>query len=99
MTPKYKLSKCAVKDLSGIWRYTVDTCSRQQADQYVVGLLAAVKAIAKEPASMGRNCEFARSGYRKYPWGEHVVFYRFQDDGAMLVVRVLHEKMDFDRYL
>lgn len=99
MTPKYKLSRRAVKDLSGIWRYTVDTWSRQQADQYVAGLLAAMAEIAKAPASMGRSYEHVRSGYRKYLWGKHVIFYRIQDDGAMLVVRVLHEIMDSDRNL
>ena len=97
--PKYKLSRRAEKDLAGIWRYTVDTWSRQQADKYVTGLLGAMEEISMAPSSMGRSYEHVRSGYRKYLWGKHVVFYRILADGTTLVVRVLHERMDFDRHL
>jgi toxin ParE1/3/4 len=31
---KYKFTKKAVKDLSDIWNYTVDTWSENQADKY-----------------------------------------------------------------
>lgn len=99
MKPKYKLTKRAEKDLSGIWRYTVDTWSREQADKYVKGLLGAMEDISKAPASMGRTYEHVRTGYRKYLWGKHVIFYTVQNDGSVFISRVLHEKMDFDRHL
>ena len=99
MKTKYKLSKRAEKDLSGIWRYTVDTWSREQADKYVTGLLGAMEEISKAPASMGRTYEHVRTGYRKYLWGKHVIFYTILDDGCAFISRVLHEKMDFDRHL
>ena len=99
MKPKYKLSKRAEKDLSGIWRYTVDTWSREQADKYVTGLLEAIEDISNAPASMGRSYENVRSGYRKYLWGKHMIFYTIRADGSVFISRVLHEKMDFERHL
>lgn len=99
MTPSYKLSKRAEKDLAGIWRYTVDTWSREQANKYITGLLNVCSEIAKAPAFMGRSYEHVRSGYRKYPWGKHVIFYQIQSDGVVFISRILHEKMDYDRHL
>lgn len=99
MKERYILSKQAEKDLRGIWRYTVETWSRSQADKYIAGLLKACSEISEAPAFMGRSYEHVRSGYRKYPWGKHIIFYMIQHDGTVFVSRVLHERMDFDRYL
>lgn len=45
----YKLSKQAEKDLTGIWQYTLETWSREQANKYLEGLLNAFSMIAKAP--------------------------------------------------
>lgn len=95
MTRRYKLSKLAEKDLAGIWRYTVDNWSREQANKYVNGLLNACADIARAPESVGRPCEYVREGYRKYPFGRHIIFYKILEDGSTLISRVLHEQMDF----
>ena len=99
MRPGYKLSKRAEKDLAGIWRYTLDTWSQEQANKYLGGLLNACEEISKAPAFVGRSYEHIRSGYRKYSWGKHVIFYQIQCDGTILISRILHEKMDYDRHL
>jgi toxin ParE1/3/4 len=39
-----------------------------------------------------------RPDYRKYPSGSHVLFYRLTDDGID-VVRILHERMDYERHI
>lgn len=99
MKPSYKLSKRAEKDLAGIWRYTPDTWPQEQANRYLRGLLDACEEIAKAPSYLGRSYEHVRSGYRKYPWGKHVIFYQILNNGNVLISRILHEKMDFDRHL
>ena len=99
MKPKYKLSKKAEIDLAGIWRYTVDTWSREQADKYITSLLHAMDAISNAPYSMGHPYEHVRTGYRRYICRKHVVFYTIREDGSVFISRVLHEKMDFDRHL
>ncbi|MBM3553543.1 MAG: type II toxin-antitoxin system RelE/ParE family toxin [Alphaproteobacteria bacterium] len=38
-----------------------------------------------------------RAGYRKYPRGSHVLFYRTTTDG-LDIVRILHQQTDFDRH-
>lgn len=98
MKPKYELSKRAEKDLAGIWRYTLDTWSREQANKYVEGLLAACAEIAEAPAFMGRSYEHVRSGYRKNSVGKHVFFYQIRSGGIVFISRILHERMDFDRH-
>lgn len=96
---RYKLSKLAEKDLAGIWRYTVDNWSREQANKYVNGLLNACEDIARAPESVGSSYEYVREGYRKYPYGRHIIFYQIMEDGSALISRVLHERMDFERHL
>ncbi len=99
MMQKYVLSKRAEKDLANIWRYTVDAWSREQADKYVRGILEACTDISNAPAFLGRTYDHVRSGYRKYPFGKHIIFYQIQTSGMVLVSRILHERMDFDRHL
>ncbi|MBO5380567.1 MAG: type II toxin-antitoxin system RelE/ParE family toxin [Bacteroides sp.] len=99
MMQKYVLSKLAEKDLKSIWRYTAETWSRSQADRYVKGLLQTCADIAEAPMLLGRSYDHVRLGYRKFLFGKHVIFYRVQSSGIILISRILHEKMDVDRYL
>ncbi len=99
MMQKYVLSKRAKKDLANIWRYTVETWSRVQADKYVGGLLSMFPKIADAPEKYGQSYDHVRPGYRKSQYGKHLIFYITQYDGTVLISRILHEKMDYDRHL
>ena len=96
---KFRLTRLAEQDLTGIWRYTLENWSREQADKYVDGLMDACSEVSKDPEHTGSSYEHVREGYRKYPYGRHVIFYKVLEDGSALIVRVLHEMMDFDRHL
>ena len=63
MNQKYKLSKLAESDLTGIWRYTAETWSQDQANRYVKMIMDAFNEIAKAPAVLGRSYEHVRQGY------------------------------------
>ena len=89
MKQKYVLSRRAEKDLANIW----------QANEYISGILQACSDIANAPAFLGRSYDHVRSSYRKYPFGKHVIFYQIQTSGSVLISRILHERMDYDRYL
>jgi toxin ParE1/3/4 len=52
--------------------------------------------LAADPR-LGRTCDEVRPGYRKYPVGSHVVFYRIAR-GGIDVARILHQRMDFERH-
>jgi toxin ParE1/3/4 len=94
---RFILSPRARDDLDGIWNYTVRIWDMYQAERYLRRIAEAVDLVAETPA-LGRNCDHIRDGYRKYPVGSHVLFYRLTDDGID-VVRILHSQMDFDRHL
>lgn len=57
----------------------------------------AIEIVAEDPRR-GRTCDDVRAGYRKYPAGSHFVFYRLVE-GGIDVVRILHQRMDFEQHL
>lgn len=91
------LSPRAQADLEAIWNYTEEHWSADQAEHYVRAIWTAIEAIASDTRK-GRACDDVRPGYRKYPAGSHVLFYRTSDAGID-VVRILHERMDFEQHL
>ena len=99
MRKKYRLSKRASQDLAGIWRYTLEKWSREQANVYVSGLLNSCSLAADCPTEMGRSYSHIQENYWTYHWGSHIIFYRIEKDNTVSVVRILHEQMDFDRHL
>jgi toxin ParE1/3/4 len=94
---QYVLSPRAQADLDEIWDYSAMQWGDDQAEAYSRQIQAAVELIAKTP-HRGRPCEDIRPGYSKLAVGLHVLFYRLVDHGID-VVRVLHQRMDFDRHL
>jgi toxin ParE1/3/4 len=87
LTPK------AVRDLDSIWDYSADRWGVAQADRYVEALHEACAALAQSPAA-GRDASDIRAGYRKCRCGRHVVFAHDRGDGVLVVVRILHGRMD-----
>jgi toxin ParE1/3/4 len=94
---RFTLSPRARADIEEIWDYTEARWSRDQAEIYVRQIKTAIENLAADP-SRGRACDDVRAGYRKYPVGSHVAFYRVTPDGID-IVRILHGRMDFERHL
>jgi toxin ParE1/3/4 len=65
---------------------------------YKAGIIQSAQITANFP-SMGRPYT-TKNGkvFQKYNVGEHALFYRPTETG-ILIVRVLHLKMDFDRHI
>jgi toxin ParE1/3/4 len=93
----YVLSPRAQADIDEIWEYTAERWDVSQADRYVLQITQTIENLARDPRR-GRTCDHIRVGYRRYPAGAHVVFFRVVADGID-VVRVLHRRMDFERHL
>jgi toxin ParE1/3/4 len=93
----YVLSPRAKADLDDIWDYTERNWGAEQAKAYIRLIGAAIQTLATSPAR-GKACDHIREGYRKYPAGSHVVFFRLTDGGSN-VVRIPHRRMGFDRHL
>jgi len=94
---KYHLTNKAVEDLSNIWEYTVDTWSERQADDYYNMLIASFQKITENPRLFGLKYEEIAEGLHGYRANKHIIFYRILADGDILVIRILHQRMDLKR--
>ncbi|MBM3569141.1 MAG: type II toxin-antitoxin system RelE/ParE family toxin [Alphaproteobacteria bacterium] len=94
--PSYRLSPRAFLDLEEIWDFGVRTWSPAQAAHYHSSLVKAFDALASGRKT-GRKVDI-RAGYFKHAVGTHLVFYRHAR-GDIVVIRVLHQRMDVDRHL
>ncbi|MFO1103910.1 MAG: type II toxin-antitoxin system RelE/ParE family toxin [Methylocystis sp.] len=93
----YALTPRAQTDLEDIWNYTVAHWGDDQAEKYLRQIVAAMAYVAADP-ERGRACDEIRAGYRKCAVGVHVVFYRNAQKGVE-IIRILHQRMDFQRHL
>ena len=91
------LSPKAKSDLSEIWDYTLAEWGVDQAEKYVRDLWETMRQQASE-FSTSIDISDVRSGYRKVISGSHVIFFKLTGDGID-VVRILHQRMDFERHL
>ena len=94
---KLVVSPRAQADIDDIWEYTVRRWGERQAETYIGLIKEGVDVIAENPA-VGRPCDDVRPGYRRYPVGSHVLFYRVREEDVV-VVRILHQRMDVERHL
>ena len=91
---KYHLTNKAVEDLTNIWEYTVDTWSERQADDYYNMLIASFQKITENPRLFGLKYEEIAEGLHGYRANKHIIFYRILADKDILVIRILHQRMD-----
>ena len=93
MANNFILSKKAVEDLSGIWKYPFHTWSETQADKYYYMLLGACQDLAdgKAAAKLYPEIHSDIFGTRA---GQHIIFFRRVAKDAIQVVRILHNSMN-----
>lgn len=94
---RLSISPLADHDLAEIWVYSAEHWSADQANRYIRMLNEGFAAVAKN-ILRARACDEIRSGYFRFNAGSHVVFCRIQGD-TLDIVRVLHQRMDFQRHL
>ena len=96
---KRKIHKTAraERDLVGIWDYSFRQWSEAQADEYLDQLYAGMSILADNP-ELGVSRDEVRAGYRVLFIGSHAVYYTVTRT-KVLIVRVLHERMDLGRHL
>lgn len=97
MTGRFVLTPRAQADFEEIWDYTAERWGLDQAETYTRQLWETIQRVANEPP-LGHECKEVRDGYRQYPSGSHVLFYRLTADGID-IVRILHERMDYERHI
>ena len=95
---KIRLSRKAVADLDGIWDYTVETWSEDQAVVYYRQIYTTIQGLNNLPVFLEKEYN-VKPGLFGFKFGHHIVFYKKHKDGSIWVDRILHEKMDYQRHL
>ena len=96
---KIRLSRKAIADLDGIWEYTVQTWSEDQAVVYYRQIYNAIQSLDSLPLFLEKKYDIVKPGVLGYRVGHHVIFYKRDKDGTISVDRILHERMDYQRHL
>jgi toxin ParE1/3/4 len=87
----FRFSRRAETDLLSIGEYTLRTWGKTQTVRYLDELETLCQTLSDNPA-LGRSNEEIRPGLRRHEHAKHVIFYRQELDG-ILIVRILHQKM------
>ena len=90
----YLLSDLARQDIISIRDYTMDTWGEEQVSIYLSQLEQRFEWLAQNP-QLGKKRDDVKEGYRSYPEGRHVIFYRMTE-GAMEIIGVPHQSEDID---
>ena len=95
----FLLTNQAEVDLRTIARHTERHWGKRQRNQYLKQMDGIFKLLANRPA-LGAACDDVAPGYRKFPQGRHVIFYRPDGErSAILIVRILHASMDISAHI
>lgn len=92
--PPFRLTAKAKSDLKGIARYSQRKWGREQRNRYLKQMDELFHTLGESP-SLGAACDELKPGYRKFPQGSHIVFYRPGTISTIEIVRILHKGMDY----
>jgi toxin ParE1/3/4 len=100
MPPSHKrwtLTRAAERDLEEIWRYTFECWSIAQADAYHNDLIDAFNTLAAG-RRQARKIPILNRLYLCCSTGSHNIFFR-EEKTRIVIVRILHNRMDPSRHL
>ena len=91
----FELTNKAKEDLRKIATYTQNRWGRDQRNLYIKQLDDSFHLLSKNPLA-GKECAHIKKGYRKFPQGSHIVFYKEGSKGKITIIRILHQSMDIE---
>ncbi len=89
----FTLTVLAKSDLKDIALFTQRKWGREQRNVYLKQFDDSFWLLSENP-DMGKPCDAIRDGYRKFPQGSHVIFYKQIGSQEILIIRILHKSMD-----
>lgn len=92
----YRLSVRADGDIAEIADYTIKKFGIDQARLYRDGLERSFQLLADDP-TRGKSAADFGPNLRRMNYESHVIFF-VPERAGILVVRVLHQQMDFQRH-
>ena len=93
----YELSKKAESDITGILEYSYKEFGEKTALDYYLSLKKTFVLLSEQP-QIGRDIKNIRAGYFCHEHAKHTIFYSLKEN-SILIIRVLHQNMDFERHL
>jgi toxin ParE1/3/4 len=87
----YRLTRRARRDVLAIWVYIAEE-NELAADRFVELLTHHFELLGKHPYA-GRSRDDLRPGYRSFPVGQYLIFYRVADPGIR-IMQILHGRRD-----
>ena len=93
----YRLTEAAASDIEEMLERSLLDFGEKRTQTYYDALARCLALLGANP-EMGVTAEDIRPGYRRFAHESHVVFYTIDDEGV-LIVRVLHKRMDATRHL
>lgn len=94
----FSLTEAAKTDLKSIAAYTQRRWGKEQRRIYAKQFDDAFHLLA-DTLEAGIACDMIKVGYRKFPIGSHIIFYRPLSEIEIEIVRILHKRMDLARQL
>ncbi|HXB71769.1 MAG TPA: type II toxin-antitoxin system RelE/ParE family toxin [Candidatus Acidoferrales bacterium] len=91
----HRLTGRARRDVLDIWR-RIAADSEPSADRFIDRLTQHFRLLGKAPFA-GRQRDDIRPGYRSFPVGEYLIFYRIMEPGVR-IMHVVHGRKDLRRY-
>lgn len=89
----YHLSDRALASLEAIGEYTEMTWGLKQCDKYLDALHDRFHDLAAHP-DKGRSRDIMFKNMRSYHEGHHVIFYAPDEREGIVIVDILHERME-----
>ena len=94
---QYRISARAIQDLEDIWEFTFHNWSKNQADRYYKLIINEIEYISKN-LTVGKDMSHVKEGYLVTYVKSHMIFFNRHDD-IVIVIRILHQKMDIETNL
>lgn len=88
---RYRLSELAEQDLLELWLHVAADAGPERADGVIDVIVSRFELLAEHP-ELGRSRPEFGKGVRSLPAGNHVIYYRFDDEPQ--IARVLHGRRD-----
>ena len=92
----FNLTQKAKADLKEIAKFTMKRWGREKRNLYLKQFDEAFFLLAERRPSIGKLCDEIREGYRKFPQGSHIIFFKQIDKNQINIIRILHKSMDVD---
>lgn len=89
----FLLTNAAKADLRNIARFTEQKWGREQRKHYLKGMDDVFRCLADSPA-LGVSCDYIAPELRKHTFQSHMIYYDIASATQVLIVRVLHKRMD-----